>query len=596
MNHHYRYWFGPFCVDTRERLVFRDGRQVALKPKAVDTLLLLLRESPRVVEKKSFMDQVWPDACVEDGSLTVSVSEIRKALGRGPGGHDYIETIPRRGYRFTPEARRELLDDPVAHVTPRQGSGEPADANAYASAVAVLPFTNDSSDQTLDYLTDGFAESIINSLSGLSGLRVKASGSSFRFRGREAECPHVCRELGVSALVTGRILRFSDKLVVRVALVEAADGAQLWGEQYDRRSSDLLEVQGEIAAKVARQLRQQLTGEEERRLAKRQTDNLDAYRAYLEGRHFWGRRPQAGFMKGIECFRRAVELDPNYALAYAGLADAYGVLGSWEAGLLSPREAAEKARAYAAKALEIDAGLAEAHTSLAYVMLHYDWDWAGAESGFTRALELNPSYIHAYHWYSHLCVATGRAEKGYELSLNAVELDPLDLIINVHLAWHHWMTGDPLQAIEHCARTRELEPNSLWPHFFCGLAYEQRGLYADAIRQLGRAHELSEATTFALAGQAHASGLALDRAAAAGIRRKFEERSEGEYVPPYDMAIVHLGLDDSERALDFLEKAYEECSSWMAYLNVEPRLDPLRRHPRFVDLIRRVGLTQYKAW
>ena len=351
-------------------------------------------------------------------------------------------------------------------------------------------------------------------------------------------------------------------------------------------------MQGEISAEVARQLRQRLTGEEERRLVKRSTDNLDAYRAYLEGRYFWGRRPQAGFMKGVECFRRAVELDPGYALAYTGLADAYGVLGSWEAGLVAPREAAKKARTYATQALEIDEGLAEAHTSLAYVMLHYDWDWAGAEKGFTRALELNPSYIHAHHWYSHLCVATGRPEKGYELSLTAIELDPLDLIINAHMGWHHWMTRNPSEAIKQCARTRELEPNSLWPYFFCGLAYEQQGLYADAVGQLRRAGELSEATTFALAGRGHALGLASDRPGAESVLRELEGISGGEYVPPYDMAIVHLGLGDADKALDFLDRACEECSSWMAYLDVEPRLDPLRAHPRFADLVQRVGLSR----
>ena len=590
MDSHYLYRFGPFSLDTRERLLFRDGSQVALKPKAVDTLLLLLRESPRVVEKKSFMEEVWPDAYVEEGSLTVSISEIRKALGQDPGCQGYIETIPRRGYRFAPEPHRERLDGPAVRVAARQSGGETDSAATPAGTIAVLPFANHSSDPTLDYLADGFAESIINSLSGLGGLRVKASGSSFRFRGLEAECPRVCRALGVSALVTGRVLRFSDRLVVRVALVAADDGAQLWGEQYDRQTSDLLEVQGEIAAKVAGQLRQRLTGDEERRLVKRSTDNLDAYRAYLEGRYFWGRRPQAGFMKGIDCFRRAVELDPGYALAYAGLADAYGVLGSWEAGLLSPRDAAEKARGYSTKALELDEGLAEAHTSLAYVLLHYDWDWAGAERGFTRALELKPSYIHAHHWYSHLCVATGRAEKGYELSMVAVDLDPLDLIINVHLSWHHWMTRNPSQALRECARAGELEPNSLWPYFFCGLAYEQQGLYADAVGQLRRAWELSEGTTFALAGQGHALGQALDRPGAESVLRNLEERSDSEYVPPYDMAMVHLGLGDADKALDFLDAAYEERSSWMAYLNVEPRLDPLRGHPRFAGLVQRVGL------
>ncbi|HEX6623365.1 MAG TPA: winged helix-turn-helix domain-containing protein [Pyrinomonadaceae bacterium] len=590
MDHQYR--FGPFYVDTRERLLLREGEHITLKQKAVDVLLILLRESPRIVEKEQFMSEVWRDAFVEEGSLTVSVSEIRKALGVGPEGRQYIETIPRRGYRFTPEPWRSPLEAEGPPATVRASAAEAPPARSTARAVAVLPFANLSSDGALDYLADGFADSIINSLSRLSGLRVKASGSSFRYRGIDVDCQLVGRDLGVGAVVSGRILQLRDRLVVRVALVDATDGAQLWGEQYDRKPSDLLEVQGEIAGEVAGQLQLRLTGEEQHRLAKLSTESVEAYRAYLKGRSFWSKRPQPGFLKGIEYFRRAIEFDPGYALAYSGLADAYGVLGSWEVGMLPPREAAAKARAAAIRALEIDDQLAEAHTSLAHINLHYDWDWTVAEGAFKRALELSPSYVHAHHWYSHLCVATGRTEQGYAAGLRALELDPLDLIINVHMAWHHWLTREPALALEQCARGRELEPASPWWHLFGGLAYEQKEMYAEAIEELRRAAELSDATKIALAGLGHAAGLALERDEAERVLSELERLSGSKYVPAYDRAVAHLGLGDTGKALEYLTRACDERSSWMPYLNVEPRLDPLRSDPRFQELVRRVGLPQ----
>ena len=586
----YRFEFGHFYIDTIERLLIRDGERITLKNKAIEVLLLLLKKSPAVVERESFMNEIWPDTFVEEGSLTVSISEIRKAVGRGSDGRHYIETLPGRGYRFTPEPKRVIISPSVQPPHKFETSQSPQSTTE--RAIAVLPFINTSSDPSLDYLADGFAETIINRLSHLNELRVKASGSSFRFRGREAAWSEISRELGVVAIVTGRLFQLREKLIVRVALVDAISGNQLWGEQYDRNSSDLIEVQVEISAEVAKQLRIRLTGEDERRLAKRSTDSHEAYRAYLKGRYFWSKRPQAGFMKGLDYFRQAIDLDPSYALAYAGLADAYGVLGSWEAGFLPPREAATKARAAAIRALEIDEDLAEGHTSLAYVALHYDWDWTSAEQGFKRALELNPSYVHAHHWYSHLCVVTGRIDKAYEVSVRALELDPLDLIVNVHLAWHYWITRDPSRAIEQSLRTRELDPDSLWCHFFCGLAYEEQGRYVEAVAQLKRASELSTVTTFALAGQAHASALAADKPSAEAALRKMEQATDDHYIPAYDKAIICVGLGDRERAMRYLLEAFEEHSSWMAYLNVEPRLDPLRDDVRFIELLKRVGLTK----
>jgi TolB-like protein len=585
----YHYQFGPFTIDTRERLLYRGGEYVTLKQKAVGVLLTLLAESPRVVEKAQFMREVWPDAFVEEGSLTVNISELRRALGGDAGDRRYIETIPRRGYRLVAGVERRPLDARVSappHGERPEGQAQQA---APVPAVAVLPFANIGSDPALEYLSDGLSESIINSLSQLSGVRVRASGSSFRYRGEGVDPLAAARELGVDRVVQGRVMQLGERYVVRASLVDAADGAQLWGEQYERDFADLLEVQREIAGVISERLRLWLTADERRRLARPETVNAEAYRAYLRGRHFWSKRPHAGFLKALDFFQRAIELDPSYAPAYAGLADAYGVLGSWEAGLMAPREAAAKARAAALRALDIDDELAEAHTSLAYVKLHYDWDVDAAGAGFRRAIELKPNYVHAHHWYSHYCVAAGRADEALAVSLRALDLDPLDLIINIHMAWHYWMVGQPEGVHEQCARALEVEPDFLWSHFFGGLASESQGRLGEAVAQLRAAARLSSATTFACAGLGHA--LALSGAAAearrqlAGLRRLAAQ----QYVPAYDMAVVHLGLGESDEAFAWLEKALEERSSWMVYLNVEPRWGGVREDPRFRDLQRRVG-------
>jgi tetratricopeptide (TPR) repeat protein len=285
-------------------------------------------------------------------------------------------------------------------------------------------------------------------------------------------------------------------------------------------------------------------------------------------------------------------LDPAYALAYAGLADAYAVLGSWEAGVIPPKEAALKARAAASRALDIDGSLAEAHPSLACINLHYDWDWAAAEKGFRRALELSPGYVHAHHWYAHYCMAVGRAEEAMAAGMRALDLDPLDLVVNVHMAWHYWLAREPDRALDQCSKVLEMEGNTLWARFFAGLAYEQKGMYDEAVGEFLAAADLSADTTFAAAGLGHACGLSGVTCKAADILSGLRGRPDEGYVPSYDRAMVHLGLGQAEQAFACLERAREERASWMAYLKVEPRLDPLRADPRFTELMRRVGLPQ----
>src|SRR5919197_6503319 len=347
------YEFGPFRIDTAERLLLREGTPVPLTPKAFETLLRLIQNSGHVVEKDELMREVGPDTYVEEANLTQNVFTLRKVLGEGRGGRQYIETVPRRGYRFT-AAVKEVWD---------------AERNRAIDSLAVLPLVNASADPNIEYLSDGVTESIINSLSQLPQLRVMARSTVFRYKGRDVHPQEAGHEMGVRAVLTGRVFQFSDRLIIRAELTDVADGWQLWGEQYNSEPSDIFVVQEEISQEISEKLRLKLSGEERLRLAKRHTESADAYQAYLKGRFYWNKRTVESLKKSVELFEEAIRLDPNYALAYAGLADAYLLLGSVEYGALDPVSAMEKARQSAAAAFGRDASLAEAHASLAYVRI-----------------------------------------------------------------------------------------------------------------------------------------------------------------------------------------------------------------------------------
>ncbi len=456
-------------------------------------------------------------------------------------------------------------------------------------SLAVLPVLNLSHDPTAEYLCDGITESLINSLSQISGLRVMARSTVFRFKNKEVETQTVGRELNVRAVLTGRMRQFGERVMLNMELVNVMDGTQVWGEQFSPAHSDLFTLPDVIAQEISDKLRIKLTSHEEKALAKRHTENAEAYRLYLKGRYYWSKRPESSFMQAIDYYKQAIEVDPLYALAYAGLADSYGTLGSWESSALSPMETMPRAKAAAMKALEIDEHLAEAQTTLAYVSLHYDWNWSAAEDGFKRALELNPSYINAHHWLSHYYTAMGRVAESFAESRYIKEQDPLDLVSNVHMAWHHWLSRQPDDALQQTRQVLNLEPQSFWPHFFNGVAYVQKEMYAEAIEELLKATEKAGEMTFAQAALGHAYALSGATAEAHRILNDLRALAQRKYVPAYDMATVYVGLGNTNEAFLWLDRAYHERSGWLAYLGVEPRLDPLRSDPRFSDLRRRVG-------
>jgi tetratricopeptide (TPR) repeat protein len=349
-------------------------------------------------------------------------------------------------------------------------------------------------------------------------------------------------------------------------------------------------VEGEVAAGKAEHYRPKLTGSSGVGNVRSAVPNAEAYQLYLKGRHLWNRRPEHGFLDALQLFEKSIEADPSFALSYSGLADCYNVLGGWESGVLPPNAAFLKARTLARRSLEMDDRSAEAHASLGYALFNYDWDFEGAERLLRRAIELDPTYSAAHHWYSHLLLPLGRTDESKIESLAALAIDPRDFIMNAHLAWHSFFAREYDAAIEHAERLPSIISNHFWSPFFSGLAYEQKGELAPAIDRLRQASDRSPDSTYASAALAHAYALAGDSGQARRMLKELEDKGRSRFIPAYDLAIVNLGLGAVEETLDLLDRSFDERSSWLIHLGVDPRLDPLRDELRFRALVARVGL------
>jgi eukaryotic-like serine/threonine-protein kinase len=459
------------------------------------------------------------------------------------------------------------------------------------NSVAVLPFANDSGDPNTEYLSDGITESLIESLSQLPRLKVMSRNSVFRYRGKETDAQAAGHELGVRGVLTGRIVQRGDELWISAELIDSQDNSHIWGERYNRKLADILSVQQEIVQQITDKLKLRLNGEEQTRLTKRYTENIEAYQLYLKGRYYWNRRP-GGLREGIHYFEQAIEKDPNYALAYSGLADGYATLATWESGTIPPVEAMPKANAAALKALEIDDTLAEAHASLGYIRLHYDWDWQEAEKQFKRAIELNPRYPLAHHWYSHYLMTVGQPQTSLVESKRYLELDPLDPFANGHLLWHYYYAHEFDHLIEVCRDKLATDPNWFWLHFELGRAYEQKKMFKEAIAELGKASALQKDMTLATAALGHAFAVSGQTENARQVLGNLKKLSNQRYVSSADIAMVYAGLGDNDQAFAWLQRAYTERSWYLVVLRVDPRLDNLRSDPRYTDLLRRMGLPQ----
>ena len=457
-------------------------------------------------------------------------------------------------------------------------------------SVAVLPFVNASTDPDTEYLSDGIAETLIGQLSEIPRLKVMARSTVSRYRGNEIDPQQVGRDLNVRAILTGKVSQRGDTLTITMELMNVRDGSELWGGRYNRKLVDILAVQEDIAREITDKLRLRLQGKEEERLTGHPTENVEAYQLYLKGRYYWNKRTPDGMQKAIGYFQAAIERDPGYARAYAGLADCYHV----PANPLPPREKMPLAKTAAMKALQLDDTLVEAHTALARVLFAYDWDWPGAEKEFKRAIELNPHYALAHQWYGGYLSTTGRFREADAEQKRALELEPLSLAANFEAALALYFSRNYDQAINQFQKTLELDANFPPPYTFLGAAYEQKGMFEEAIAAFQKALSINQgpAKILAMAGLAHIYAASGRETEARKILAELQKLSEHSYVQATDLALVYAGLGDKDKAFAWLDKAYEERSFSLINLKVEPRFDSLHSDPRFADLLRRIGLTQ----
>ncbi len=456
-------------------------------------------------------------------------------------------------------------------------------------SIAVLPFQNRSTDGDTEYLSDGLAESLIYRLSQLPNLKVSPTSSVFAYKNKEIDPVKVGNQLGVNAVLLGRIVQRGDSLTISAELVDVRYNKLLWGEQYERKMSELLQTQREIAREIVDKLRLKVSGQEQG-LAKHYTESNEAYQLYLKGRFQWHKRTNEALKKSIDYFNQAIERDPSFALAYAGLADCYVV----PAYMLPPGEKIPKAKMAAMKALELDDTLAEAHTSLARAMTTYDWDWRGAEREFQRAIELNPNYAIAHQWYCGYLEAMGRTPEAIAEGKRALELDPLSPIITFEMGLGFFYARDYDKAIEYYQKTLELDPDFPPAHGQLPAAYEQKRMYDQAITGFQKGTNLkgSREWYFSLSGLAHVYAVTGNKGEAQKLLSEMKDLSVRQYVPADRIALIYAGLGDKDEAFAWLEKAYDERSFNMTWLKVEPRWDSLRSDPRFADLVRRLGLPQ----
>jgi DNA-binding winged helix-turn-helix (wHTH) protein/tetratricopeptide (TPR) repeat protein len=565
--------FGTFRLDVDGHLLLRDGKPVSLTPKAFDILLYLVRNPGRLSTRDELMKAVWPDSFVEETNLTVNISFLRKTLGEMEGGEPYIETVPRKGYRFNASV-----------------SGSDGQPHAQVRSIAVMPFMPLSPGPSDEYLGLGMADALITRLSNIRQVVVRPASTVRKYEAAQQDPIEVGRQLGVETVLQGSIRRSGDRTRVIVRLLRVRDGDVLWGERFDENFADMFAFEDSISQQVAGALALKLTGDEQERLSRNHTKNNEAYLLYLKGRYFWNKRTAEGLQKGIEHFEMAIQIDQNYALAFAGLADCYILMGSYTHSQLSPLEAMPKAKAAAERALAIDNSLAEAHVSLAFIKLYYDWDWHGVEREFARALELNPNYDTAHHWFSHYLTAMGRKKESLAECRHALKLNPTDVVLNQHLGWHFLMAREYEEAVSQCRKTLEMDKDFLQAHRVLGLAYLYSGLPEEALRELQRVFDLTAGAPVSRALLAQAYAMSNRTAEAKEALREIERQAAQRYVSSADIAAVFVALGESDQAFLYLQKAYQEHSISLVNIKVDPAFDPLRTDPRFAQLLGRLGL------
>jgi TolB-like protein/DNA-binding winged helix-turn-helix (wHTH) protein/Tfp pilus assembly protein PilF len=609
------YKFGPFYLDAVKRRLMRDGELVKLTPKAFETLLALVEQRGKTIEKDELLNKVWAGTAVEENNLNQSITALRKSLGDSREKSEYIATIPGVGYRFVAEVREveaaaDVVPEPIKTdrrpmfryallilvplVVAAVGYGlfsrkKPPPTPA-VSSIMVLPLDNLSGDTSQEYFADGVTDALIGDLAKLPGLHVISRTSSMHYKGTTKSLPEIAREIKVDAIVEGSVQRSGDRVVIRAQLIHAATDHHVWVQTYERPMSDVLDLQSEIAQTIARQVQIQMTPADQARLTARHPVSPKAFDHYLQGRYlYWNKRTEENLNKAIAHFQNSIKEDPSYALAHVGLADCYNALGVVQIGAFPPQEARRLAEENATKALALDPTLAEAHTALGFVK-HYNWNWTAAEQDFKRAIELNPNYANAHNFYASFLMSRGRIEESIASSDRARELDPFSLAISAQRGFLLENARRYKEAIDQLRAVIAMDPNNYQAHWFLGHTYAANRQFDQAIEAAQKAVDLSDRAPGALGmlGLAYALGDRKDEANK--ILNELLELNKRRYVTPAALANVYIALGKKDEAFVWLEKAFAERSNYLAYLKVFPILDPLRSDPRFANLVQRVGL------
>ena len=613
--------FDEFTLVPSERLFLHGARAVPMTGKAFDLLAELVQNAGHLVTKDALLQAVWPGLVVEEVNLSVNISAVRKALSLAPGGGEWIETIPRQGYRFNAPVqigdiatvnlaelrglassyRSESIPEAKARGIPRRAALYAAAAIVAAVAVllaayrwlpreapypsvAILPFTVDNPSNA--YLADGLVEGVVDGLTRVRTLRVIPRASAFRFKGTAFDPVAAGRTLDTATVLGGSLASAGDGVKVRVELMDVARNAQVWSASYEAARGDIPRLEMRVMNDVAAALRiESLAGIEHRARAPA-APNVDAYQAYLQGRFLWNQRSEAGLTAAVAHFRRAIELDPAFARAYAALADAHTALGYL--GYQTPVSTFPVARPYALKALELDPSLAQAHASLAYIKFYFDWDWAGAQQEFRRALELDPNDPTSHQWYAVYLLAAGRPREAFGEVEAAHRLDPLSLAINTDIGFHHYYNARYPEAIAQLQAVLGMKSDFPLAHLWLGRTYLQLGRYDEALAETAFAESKAREWPVIVTARGFAYGSAGRTNEARAVLTEMDALSKHRFVTAYGMALVHAGLNQKDEAFRWLEAAFAERSHWLVWLRLDPRWRNLRDDPRFAAMVERM--------
>ena len=638
-NHHLsvRLRFGVFELDLRAGELRKHGLKIRIQEQPFQVLAVLVEHPGEVVTREDLQRKLWPvDTFVDfDHGLNKAVNKIREALGDSSESPRFVETVSRRGYRFLADVK--VVDampvrspDPAAQPHPAAGGRARPDHRGELAisqrrrrsslawtlsllallvlvtslgawrlrpwsrppsairSLAVLPLESLSGDASQDYFADGMTDELISDLGQISALRVISRTSVMAYKHARKPLPQIARELNVDAVVEGTVLRSGDQVRITAQLIEASSDKHLWSRSYQGELRDALALQNKVAKAVADEIRINLNPQEQAALENVTVVNPQAYESFLKGRYFWNKRTADGLKVALAFFNQAIDEDPKYAQAYSGLADTYALLGDWQYAAMPPKEALPKAKAAATKALELDSALGEAHNSLAFCLDAFEWDFESAGKQFRRAIELNPGYATAHHWYAWHLSVLGRYDEAIAEMRKAENLDPLSLIINADLAELLLIAHSYEDSIQQSRKTIEMDPNFALAHNQLGLAYLQEQMRDDAIAELQKAVRLSGSSPICVASLASAYVVSGKRDEASRLLGNLKMRSNPSYSDAPEIAVVYAALGDKDQAMNWLQKGYE--GRFNPSVLLRPGFDPLRSDPRFQELLRRIGL------